>query len=154
VCKFWGPDQKLPRTAIVGFDKIKRFVSDFERGPRDNQIAREVTMVMAQKYLDLGLSVIIEHPFKTEEEIAFYTTLASTREIPCYTFQLYADPDIALQRVVNRTKENNGDLTEERAKQNISLFQPRTHLNFRVIDTTSIEPQDVADIILNEISGT
>ena len=143
--------EKSPRTAIVGFDKIKKFVSDFERGPRDNQIAREVTMVMAEKYLDMGLSVIVEHPFKTEEEIDFYTKVADERKIPCHKFQLHADPDIALQRVVARTKKNNGDLTEERAKRNISLFQPRDHLNFRVIDTTNMEPEDVAEVILNEV---
>lgn len=146
--------EKLPRTAIVGFDKIKKFVSDFERGARDNQIAREVTMVMAQKYLDLGLSVIVEHPFKTEEEIDFYTKLASKRDIPCYKFQLHASPDIALQRVVERTKKNNGDLTEERARNNISLFRLRDHLNFKVIDTTHIEPQKIVEVILNEISST
>jgi predicted kinase len=145
---------KSPRTAIVGFDKIKKFVSDFERGPRDNQIAREVTMVMAEKYLDLGLSVIVEHPFKTEEEIDFYTKIADEREMPCYKFQLHADPDIALQRVVARTKKNNGDLTEERAKRNISLFQPRQHLGFKVIDTTNVEPQKIAEIILNEITSS
>ncbi|KKW41526.1 MAG: hypothetical protein UY91_C0015G0014 [Parcubacteria group bacterium GW2011_GWB1_55_9] len=111
--------EKLPRTAIVGFDKIKKFVSDFERGVRDNQVAREVTMVMVQKYLDLGLSVIIEHPFKNEEEIDFYTKVASEREIPCHKFQLHADPSIALERVVKRTKENKGDLAEERARHNI-----------------------------------
>lgn len=143
--------QKLPRTAIVGFDKIKKFVSDFERGTRDNQIAREVTEVMVLKYLDLGLSVIVEHPFKNEEEISFYTNVARSRGIPCYKFQLYADPNIALQRVVTRTKENNGDLPEERAKHNISLFESRSNLGFTVIDTTEIEPQKVAEHILKEV---
>ncbi|KKW39539.1 MAG: hypothetical protein UY89_C0020G0003 [Parcubacteria group bacterium GW2011_GWA1_54_9] len=143
--------EKLPRTAIVGFDKIKKFVSDFERGVRDNQVAREVTMVMVQKYLDLGLSVIIEHPFKNEEEIDFYTKVASEREIPCHKFQLHADPSIALERVVKRTKENKGDLAEERARHNISLFQPRAHLGFKVIDTTDVKPEDITDTILNEI---
>ncbi len=74
--------KELLRTAIIGFDKIKKFISDFERGARDNQIAREVTMVMAEKYLNLGLSVIVENPFKTEEEIDFYTTLAQERKNP------------------------------------------------------------------------
>ena len=145
--------EELPRTAIVGFDKIKRFVSDFERGFRDNQIAREVTMVMVQKYLDLGLSVIVEHPFKTEEEIDSYTKLANEQHIPCYKFQLHTDPDVALQRVMERTKKNNGDLTEERARQNISLFQTREHLNFKVINTTKLEPQEIAETILNELSN-
>ncbi|MFA5998115.1 MAG: AAA family ATPase [Candidatus Paceibacterota bacterium] len=144
---------KLPRTATVGFDKIKKFVSDFERGARDNQIAREVTTVMVQKYLDLGLSVMIEQPFRNEEEIDFYTRVAEERHIPLHKFQLHADPAVALQRVVARTKENNGDLPEERARHNISLFQPRGHLGFKVIDTTNAKPEDIAEIILNEITS-
>ena len=107
---------------------------------------------MVQKYLDLGLSVIIEHPFKTEEEIDSYTEIANKRHIPIHKFQLHADPNVALQRVVNRTKENNGDLTEERARRNISLFQPRGHLGFNVIDTTDVKPQDIAEIVLKEIT--
>ena len=146
--------ERLPRTAIIGFDRIKKFVSDFERGPRDNQIAREVTMVMARKYLDLGLSVIVEHPFKTEDEIEFYSALAAKQNIPCYKFQLHTDPEIALQRVMERTKMNSGDLTEERARQNISLFQPRNHIHFSVIDTTDLAPERIVQIIFDEIRGT
>ena len=143
--------KELPRTAIVGFDKIKRFISDFERGIQDNQIAREVTIVMAEKYLDLGLSVLVENPFKTEDEIDFYSTLARERRIPCYKFQLHANPDVALQRVVKRTQENNGDLTEERARNNISVFKNRGDLGFKVIDTTNMEPKEVLDSVLVEI---
>lgn len=145
--------KELPRTAIVGFDKIKRFISDFQRGAEDNQIAREVTMVMAEKYLELGLSVIVENPFKTEEEINFYTGLARNREIPCYKFQLHADPEIALQRVIKRTQDNNGDLPAERAKNNISIFEYREHLGFKVIDTTNLKPEEVLEFILSDIQG-
>lgn len=138
---------KIPRMAIIGFDKIKRFVSDFERGARDNQIARDVTFIMAEKYLDLGLSVVVEQSFKSEEEIYVYEELANKHNIFCYKYQLCADSNIALKRVIERTKKNNGDLSEERVKQNISLFKSREHLGFKVIDTTGCSPQHAAEHI-------
>jgi len=64
--------KKLPRTAHIGMDIIKRFVSDFERGTRDNAIAREVTVAMVKKYLELRLSVVLDQPFSADEEIKTY----------------------------------------------------------------------------------
>lgn len=142
---------KVPRMATVGIDKIKRFVSDFERGVRDNQIAREVSFVMAEKYLDLGLPVVIDHPFRLKEDVEAYEKLAKKHDIPCYKYQLCADPDTALQRVIERTKETKGDLPEERAKQNISLFETHEDFGFTIIDTTDCSPQHAAEQIIKDL---
>ena len=143
--------QKLPRTAHIGMDVVKKFVSDFERGTRDNAIARTVVMSMTKTYAGLGLSVIVEQSFP-EEEIAMYEHIAFEHHISCYKFQLHASPDVALQRVITRTKENNGDLPEERAKRNISLFRTREQLGFKIIDTTHLEPKRVAEKILDQLN--
>ena len=143
--------KKLPRTAHIGFDIIKKFISDFERGSRDNGIAREVVVVMAKKYLELGLSVIVDQPFRTEEEIKAYEQMAVDLAIPCYKFQLHAEPQVAFERVMKRTKERKGDLTEERVKRNISIFQSRSHLGFEMIDTTNLQPEATAEKILSKI---
>ncbi len=79
--------------------------------------------------------------------------LLKREKIPCYKFQLHANPDIALQRVIKRTQENNGDLPEERARNNISLFKNRSDLGFRVIDTTNMQPREVLDSVLMEIQN-
>lgn len=50
----------IPRLAVVGMDKIKKFISDFERGERDNLIARDVTFEMTRSYLEHNISVVIE----------------------------------------------------------------------------------------------
>jgi len=73
--------------------------------------------------------------------------------LQCYKFQLYTEPDIALQRVVSRTKKYGGDLPEERMRRNISLFRPRSRLGFEVINTTNLNPEDVAEKILKKITG-
>ena len=34
--------KNIPRLAIIGMDKVKRFISDFERGEKDNAIAKDI----------------------------------------------------------------------------------------------------------------
>ncbi len=141
----------LPRTAIIGFDKIKRFISDFKRGTKDNVISRKITHAMARKYLELGLSVIVEQSFKTPQEISWYEDLAKEHNIPCVKYQIHSDPDEALRRVIKRTKENNGDLPESRAKRNINLFSSRESIGFTLIDTTNQSHEYASEIIMRQI---
>ena len=145
--------EKLPRTAHIGMDVVKKFISDYERGVRDNDIAREVTFAMAEKYLDLDIGVIIEQPFRTEEMIRVYEELAKKHNIACYKFQIHANPEVALGRVLKRTEENSGDLTPERAKQNIAFYEPRGHQGFTLIDTTLMKPEEAYLIILEKIQS-
>ena len=34
--------ERIPRLATIGLDKVKLFISDFERGDRDNNIGRDL----------------------------------------------------------------------------------------------------------------
>lgn len=145
--------EKLPRTAIVGMDKVKRFVSDFERGTRDNAIAREIVFVMAKKYLELGLSVIVEEPFKSPEDVVSYQELAEANSVPCHKFQLFVSPEVAFQRVVARQENRDNKVPEERIQRNISLYEDRSALGFEVIDTTERSPDEVAKIILDRVGA-
>lgn len=143
---------KLPRTAIIGMDRVKRFISDFERGERDNTLAREIVFEMTKKYLDLGVSVIIDQAFKLEE-IEKYENLAKNKSIKCYKFQLHVFPDIAYRRVVERQKDYEDKVPGERIKQNISLFNPRENMGFIKIDTLNLKENEPSDIIIKELEG-
>lgn len=144
----------LPRTAIVGMDKIRHFISDAEKGPRDNAIARDVTLVMTKKYLELGLSVIVEQPFKTGDEIGEYEKMAKEHSIPFFKYELFTTPDNSLKRVLERQTNRGSEVSEERFKQikhNISLYKTRADIGFEVIDTTDLKPEVVSARILNDI---
>lgn len=142
----------LPRTAIIGMDKIKKFISDFERGERDNAIARDLVFEMTKYYLDRGLSVIIEQPFKSEDEVVRYEKLADSHSLSCYKFQLFATPEIAYNRVLSRQKDFEDKVPEERILRNISLFQKKDYLGFTVIDTSDIKEDASAHTILQKIA--
>ena len=142
---------KLKRTAIIGFDKVKWFLSDFERGIRDNGIAKDIVESMARAYIKHSLSVVIEHPL-TQEELDRYEDLAKELNLPLYKIQLYTTPEEAFKRVVERQKDIENKVPEERILRNISLFKNREDEGFTTIDTTHTPTEEVVKIILNIIS--
>src|SRR3989344_2331571 len=146
--------QHLPRTAIIGMDKIKKFISDFERGERDNSIARDITVAMAKKYIGYGLSVIVEQAFRNEDDVKPYEELAKRSSLSCYKFQLFASPEIAYGRVMLRQKDLEDKVPEERVQRNISLFKKKDALGFTVIDTSSLEADAASKLILEQIKTT
>lgn len=144
--------EQLPRTALIRMDVIKKFISDFERGVRDNTIAKEVMFVMVRKYLELGLSVIIDQPFK-DEEISRYAELAEHYSVQCYKFQLFADSETAYRRVLNRQQDRADaeKVPEDRIRDNIARFQNRENMGFTVIDTSSLAADEASKIILSQM---
>ena len=141
----------MPRTAVIGMDKVKRFISDFERGVRDNRIAKEITFEMAKKYLDNNISVIIEQSFKSESEIKEYEKLAKKYAVSLYKFQLFATPKIAFQRVLSRQESSNIKVPKKHIKFNIGLFKNKKDKGFFIIDTSDISSEEVQKIILKII---
>ena len=140
--------EKISRTAIIGFDKIKWFISDFERSLRDNAIAKDVVEAMARVYLGHNLSVIIEHAC-VDSEVARYEKLAKEKNLSLYKVQLYTNPEEAFRRVVERQKDIENKVPEERILRNISLFKNRESEGFTTIDTTITSPEEVVEIILS-----
>jgi predicted ABC-type ATPase len=142
---------KLPRTAIIGMDTVKRYISDFERGTRDNLIARKVVAEMTKKFLDLDISVIIEQPIK-DEEVLIYEGIANSFSVPCYKFQLFTTPETAFNRVMERQIDSKNKNPEERVRNNISLFKNKSDLGFELIDTSNLKSEEPARIILDRVN--
>ncbi|MFA5994292.1 MAG: AAA family ATPase [Parcubacteria group bacterium] len=145
--------EKITRMAIIGMDKVKRFISDFERGQRDNQIARDVVFVMAEKYFDHGISVIVEQPFRSDEDLKKFEDLARRCSFPVYKVQLFTTPETALKRIQNRQANLEDKLTEERISRNIGLFENRAHNGFVVVDTSNISSLEVANKIMDILNS-
>lgn len=136
--------QQFPRTAHLWIDRIKKFIGDFERGKRDNNIAREVIFAMVKTYLDLGISLIIEHPMDSDE-VSRYENLANELGIHISKVQLYTTPELAYQRITERQKDKEDKVPEDRILRNIGLFEKKD--GFVQIDTTSREVDEVVVIV-------
>lgn len=139
--------KEIPRLAVIGMDRVKRFISDFERWERDNWIAKDVVFEMTKKYLDYDISVIVEQPFKTYEELKRYEEISAKYKVPLYKVQLFTSPEIALNRVLNRQKNLEFKISEERIKRNIAYFEKKDN-GFLVIDTSDITSEEVKKMIL------
>lgn len=144
--------EQLPRTAIIGMDRIKKFVSDFERNERDNNIARAVTIEMAKKYLELGLSVIVDQPFWDSADIQQYETIAKDHSVSFYKYSLFTTPEIAYQRAIARQQDWEYQLPEDRIKEVIALYKRDEALGLTAIDTTNLPIDGAAKLIMEEIN--
>ena len=143
--------EHIPRVAVIGMDKVKRFISDFERGERDNTIARDIIFEMTKKYFDHGISVLVEQPFKSKEELKRYEVLCQKYSIPIYKVQLFANPKTAFQRVLGRQESREIKVPEDRIERNISLFENKKDRGFIVIDTSNISSKEINKRILKII---
>ncbi len=146
--------ESMPRVAVIGMDKVKRFISDFKRGERDNTIARDIVFEMAKKYLDHGISVVIEQTFRSKDkELKKYDNLARDYAVPIYKVQLFANPEIAFQRVLRRQKDWEIKVPENRIKRNISFFASKEDERFFVIDTSDTSIEKTKEEILKIVGG-
>jgi thymidylate kinase len=146
---------RISRLVMVGMDRIKFNISDFERGPRDNGIAKKAVFAMAKVYLEEGLSVCVEQTVKSAEELESYRNLATEFSIPVHEFQLIADPETAFARVKTRQKGNPPEkqVPDERIRRNIEFAQSKKDWGFKVIDTTNIDPARVLNEIIQRLEG-
>lgn len=145
--------EKIPRVAIIGMDKVKRFISDFERGERDNQIARDIVFTMTEKYFEHGISVIVEQPFKSDEELKKFEDLVKKYSFSLHKIQLFTSPELAFERVQNRQASRKNKNSEERIRRNIGLFENKAHKGFTVIDTSNISSFEVVNKIMEVLNS-
>lgn len=140
--------ENIPRIAIIGMDKVKRFISNFERGERDNKIARDIVFEMTKKYFDHNISVIVEQSFKSKNELQRYENITKKYLIPIYKVQLFANPKLAFKRVLSRQNDWTYKISKDRIKRNISLFENKKSQGFITIDTSEILKEEVVRKIL------
>lgn len=143
--------KQLPRTAIIGMDRVKKFISDFERCERDNTIAREIIVEMTKKYLTLGLSVIVEQPFWDPADVQQYADIAQEHSVTFHKFQLFTTPEVAYQRAVERQESWEDKVPDEKIREVIALFKQNERLGFHSIDTTHLAADAAASLILEAI---
>jgi predicted kinase len=131
------------RTAVIGMDKVKRFISDFERCELDNTIAKDVVIAMTKTYLLNGISVVVEQPIKHVQEIATYESIAADYSVPLYKIQLFTTKDVALTRITKRQQASDLIVPPERIHRNIDVFTLQKDPDFLQLDTSTLTPQEV-----------
>jgi adenylate kinase family enzyme len=59
--------EKLPWTAYIGVDHLKRFISLFREHPEHGEISRQIVYAIVPIYLEYGINVILEQVLSEPE---------------------------------------------------------------------------------------
>jgi predicted kinase len=145
---------QLPRTAMLGIDRIKFFLSDFERGERDNTISDAVVREMCKEYIRRGINILIPQGFWKKEYIEPYLKLAEESGLQTFVYQLTAPREVLLERIHARPKPElaKTPVPEERILKNLHSWEDNRYELGKILDTTSLTSDEIVQIILKDIS--
>ncbi len=143
---------KLPRTALLSMDKIKWFLSDFERNNEDNGLISKVMLSMAKTFLEQGCNVLIEQGFWKKEYVEPYINLANEFRTDLHFYQLEAPIEVLRERAhVRPDTPGKIPLTKERIENNLKTWKENRYDLGKVFDTTEFSSEEVVKFILVDI---
>jgi adenylate kinase family enzyme len=143
--------EKIPRLATIGLDKVKLFINDFERGDRDNNIGRDIIVAMTKIYLANDISVIVDQPIRSSE-ISLYENISKEYSVQIYKIQMFTNPEVAFERIMERMKNWDNPTSEEQVRKNIDFFKSKKDSGFYQIDTTTKSADEVVSEIFDIIN--
>lgn len=143
--------ERIPRLATIGLDKVKLFINDFERGDRDNNIGREIIIEATKIYLHNNISVIVDQPIRSNE-VDVYENIAKEYSVPIYKIQMFANPEVAFKRIIERMKNWDNPTSEEQVRKNIGFFKSKEDLDFIQIDTTQKSIEETFELVMNIVN--
>lgn len=144
---------KLKRTAVISSDKIKFFISDFERGERDNTITGAVLQQMCREYIKHGINIVLPQGFWKKEYIKPYIELAKENNLKLFIYQLEAPREVLIDRIKNRASQMTKPVPQERIDQNLDSWESHRYQTEKTFDTTKFNPEDIATLILDDLKG-
>ena len=142
---------KLKRTAVISNDKIKFFISDFERGERDNAITGAVLQQMCREYIKQGINIVLQQGFWKKEYVNPYIQLAKDNNIKLFIYQLEAPREVLLERIENRSSQTTNPVPQERIDQNLDSWELNRYKSEKTFNTSQLNPEDIADLILEDL---
>lgn len=145
--------QQLPRTAILSTDAIKFFISDFERGDRDNAITATVLMQMCREYVKQGINILLPQAFWKKEYLDPYLKLAEENDLKVFIYQLEGSKELLLNRIHNRPKPAlaKAPVSEERILENLKKWEDNRYDLGKVFNVDELSSEQIAEIILRDL---
>ncbi len=144
---------KLKRTALLGGDRIKWFMSDFKRSRKNNEIVHKVIMRMCDEYLKNGISILLDQGFYSEERADKYLKIAKKYNCVIKFYHLQAPRQILLDRIRKRPTAKMADkpVPKTRVLRNLRNHNKIKYTNATIIDTFQKKPKEVVDYILKDL---
>lgn len=153
-------NQKLPDTARVAMPDIKRLVPNYKENPKTLVVLKDVMGAMIDKYLEHGVSVVVELVTKADG-VEMLKQIAEKHNAKFYGYRLSAREDKRRTRVNERTKEmmsieelpqSKIDELEDYIYKNNQFYLDNTINSIETIDTTEMDPEQLVEMIINKLS--
>lgn len=144
---------ELKRTAMLSTDRIKFFISDFERGERDNSISAAVLMQMCKEYIKHGVNLLLPQAFWKMEYLEPYLKLAKENNLKLFIYQLEGPRELLLERIKNRPKPElaKTPVSEERVMQNLKTWEDNRYQLGKVFNIGELSSEEIAKLILADL---
>jgi predicted kinase len=150
---------QLPDTARIAFPDIKRLIPNYTENAKTIPVIKEVMKVMIDKYLEHGVSVVVEQITK-QEGIKLLKEIAEKHDARFFAYRMCSPKDVRWERVKERTREMMGveKLPESKADELSGYFEPNnkfyeenlSELSIQ-IDTHNNSPEEVVEIVKNNL---
>lgn len=153
-------NQKLPDTARIALPDIKRLVPNYKENENTLTVIRDVMKAMVDKYLEHGVSVVVELITRAEG-VEVLKKIAEKHGAKFYAYRLTAHRDARLKRVHERTREMMGgvELAPSKIDELKGYFEPNNQFYLDnavsaagLINTEEMSAEQVVQTIIDKLS--
>ncbi len=154
-------NQKLPDSARIALPDVKRLVPNFRENKKNLAVVREVMSVMIKKYLENGVSVVLEQ-ITSIDGITTLKQIAEAHDAGFHIFRLTAPKDVRLLRVYDRNKEmmaiselpqSKVDELNEYFEVNDQFYMDNHLEEAEIVDTQKLDIDQCTDMIISRLSA-
>lgn len=146
---------KLKRTAVLSTDAVKFFISDFERGDRDNMISAAVLLQMCKEYIKHNINVLLPQGFWKKEYLDPYIKFAKENNLKLFMYQLEGPRELLLERIHNRPKPDlaRTPVPEERILKNLETWEANRYQSEKVFNVAEMSSEQIAELIFVDLEN-
>ncbi len=152
-------NSEIPDTARIAFPDIKRLIPNYGENAKTIPIIKDVMSVMIDKYLEHGVSVVVEQ-ITRQDGIQSLKDIADKHGARFFAYRMSAPKDVRFERVKERTRQMMGVeiLPESKVEELRGFFEPNDRFyednpsDLSVeIDTSVNNPEEIIKIIKNNL---
>ena len=145
--------ENLENTVLFSFDKIKRFISNFEPNERNIFATNRIMLLMTKQYLEEGFSVIAESIFPEEKFVLPYVKIAKSKKVSFTAYQIEAPFEIRAQRIKERPLAQGAKkkMSKKWIKRNDLRYFENKYTGAKVITSHDKTTKEIVKIILKDL---
>ena len=153
-------NEELPDTARIAFPDIKRLIPNYKENEKTIPIIKQVMKVMIDKYLEHGVSVVVEQVTR-QEGIELLKEIAEKHNAAFFAYRMNAPRDVRWERVQERTRQmmEVDILPKSKIEELYGYFEPNNEFYEEnpsawsiEIDTVTNSPAEVTEFIKTNIN--